>query len=52
MPTIQDIPRAPGGSVLLGHAGPLVRDSLAFVSSLPVHGRLVRMDMGTADDDW
>ncbi|MFE2336709.1 cytochrome P450 [Streptomyces coelicoflavus] len=46
MPTIQDIPRAPGGNPLFGHAGPLVRDPLAFVSSLAGHGRLVRMDMG------
>lgn len=47
MPTIQDIPRAPGGNPLLGHAGPLVREPLAFVSSLTGHGPLVRMDMGT-----
>ncbi|MET9416320.1 cytochrome P450 [Streptomyces klenkii] len=41
------IPPAPGSLPLLGHALPLVRDPLAFLESLPAHGELVRLRMGS-----
>ncbi|GGY07700.1 cytochrome P450 [Streptomyces hiroshimensis] len=47
MKTAASIPLAPGSLPLLGHALPLVRDPLAFVSSLPAHGEMVRLRLGT-----
>ncbi|WP_424891624.1 cytochrome P450 [Streptomyces sp. XH2] len=47
MKTVASIPLAPGSLPFLGHALPLVRDPLAFVSSLPAHGELVRLRLGT-----
>jgi pentalenene oxygenase len=41
------IPEAPGKLPLLGHALPLMRDPLAFLSSLPAVGDLVRIQLGT-----
>ncbi|NLU75605.1 cytochrome P450 [Streptomyces sp. HNM0575] len=41
------VPRAPGGSPLIGHALPLLRRPLDFMKSLPGSGDLVRVDVGT-----
>ncbi|WKU48275.1 cytochrome P450 [Streptomyces sp. VNUA116] len=46
MKTAASIPPAPHSLPLLGHVLPLVRDPLAFLSSLPAHGDLVRIRMG------
>ncbi|MGK5731262.1 cytochrome P450 [Streptomyces sp. URMC 124] len=46
MNTAASIPLAPGSLPFLGHALPLVHDPLAFLSSLPAHGDLVRVRMG------
>ncbi|MFI6956486.1 cytochrome P450 [Nocardia sp. NPDC050408] len=46
MPTAVSIPDAPHWLPLLGHAVPLLRDPLAFLSSLPAHGDLVRIGLG------
>ncbi|WP_280466293.1 cytochrome P450 [Nocardia brasiliensis] len=40
------IPAAPGALPLIGHLVPLLRDPLAFLTSLPVHGALVRVRVG------
>ncbi|WP_190132273.1 cytochrome P450 [Streptomyces mashuensis] len=37
---------APGAAPALGHAVPLLRDPLRFLSSLPAHGDLVRIRVG------
>lgn len=47
MTAVTSLPLAPGALPLLGHAVPLVRRPLDFVSSLPTHGGLVRIRMGT-----
>ncbi|MGW7295295.1 cytochrome P450 [Streptomyces xiamenensis] len=47
MTVVASLPLAPGALPLLGHAVPLVRRPLDFVSSLPAHGGLVRIRMGT-----
>lgn len=39
MPRPPSIPLAPGALPVLGHAVPLLRDALAFTSSLPALGR-------------
>ncbi|MFD6418412.1 cytochrome P450 [Streptomyces sp. NPDC060194] len=39
-------PLVPGGLPLAGHAGPLLRDPLAFLASLRDHGDLVRLRLG------
>ncbi|MEY8041019.1 cytochrome P450 [Saccharopolyspora cebuensis] len=41
-----DIPMAPGGLPGIGHAPALLRDSHAFLTSLPAHGDLVRIRLG------
>ncbi|KAA6212017.1 cytochrome P450 [Streptomyces albofaciens JCM 4342] len=41
-------PVAPGAVPVLGHARQLLRQPLAFVSSLPAQGRLVEIRVGTA----
>ncbi|MBX9399325.1 cytochrome P450 [Streptomyces sp. TRM72054] len=41
------IPAAPGALPLLGHALPLLSDPLSFLMSLPAHGDLVRIGIGT-----
>ncbi|MFC5148318.1 cytochrome P450 [Streptomyces aureoversilis] len=46
MDTAASIPLAPNAVPLLGHVLPLVRDPLAFLSSLPARGDLVRIRMG------
>ncbi|MHB6911833.1 cytochrome P450 [Streptomyces sp. DB-54] len=43
---LQRIPPAPHAWPLLGHLVPLLRDTLAFLKSLPAHGGLVRLQMG------
>ncbi|WP_280465413.1 cytochrome P450 [Nocardia brasiliensis] len=40
------IPSAPGAWPLIGHLVPLLRDPLAFLKSLPVHGDLVSVRVG------
>lgn len=47
-PSREGVPVAPGGLPLLGHLLPLLRDPLAFLTSLPEHGRLVRIRLGSA----
>ncbi|MFF3559632.1 cytochrome P450 [Streptomyces sp. NPDC002574] len=47
MTGLQSVPRAPGRLPLLGHALPLARSPLAFVTSLRESGDLVRVDIGT-----
>lgn len=37
------IPSAPGAVPLIGHAWPLLRDPLAFLTSLPAHGDLLEI---------
>ncbi|MET9880830.1 cytochrome P450 [Actinacidiphila glaucinigra] len=44
---LKSVPRAPGRLPLLGHAVPLARSPLKFVSSLRDTGDLVRVDIGT-----
>lgn len=46
-PRTSPIPTAPGALPLLGHALPLLRDPLAFLRSLPAHGDLVTIRLGT-----
>jgi cytochrome P450 len=46
MTSTASIPTAPGRLPLLGHLAPLMRDPLAFLSSLPAHGDLVRIGLG------
>jgi cytochrome P450 len=43
---VNSIPQAPGKLPVLGHALPLLRDPLAFLSSLPACGDLVRIKLG------
>ncbi|WP_043267754.1 cytochrome P450 [Streptomyces sp. CT34] len=43
---MDSIPTAPGALPLIGHLVPLLRDPLAFFTSLPSHGRLVRIRIG------
>ncbi|MFG2878963.1 cytochrome P450 [Streptomyces sp. NPDC048337] len=40
------IPVAPGALPVLGHALPLLRDPLRFLTRLPAHGDLVRIGLG------
>ncbi|WP_110946301.1 cytochrome P450 [Streptomyces avicenniae] len=44
--TAASVPLAPGGLPLLGHALPLLRDPLAFISSLSGYRGLVRVRLG------
>ncbi|MFI1106135.1 cytochrome P450 [Streptomyces melanogenes] len=46
MPAFQGVPIAPRAVPLLGHAIPLLRDPLGFMSSLPAHGPLVTIVLG------
>ncbi|WP_329865906.1 cytochrome P450 [Streptomyces sp. JV184] len=46
MTDLRPVPPAPHAWPLMGHLVPLVRDPLAFLKSLPVHGALVRVRMG------
>ncbi|WP_220131254.1 cytochrome P450 [Streptomyces sp. PT12] len=46
MTTAATIPLAGDAVPVLGHALPLLRDPLAFLSSLPDHGDLVRLRLG------
>ncbi|MEV6977568.1 cytochrome P450 [Kitasatospora sp. NPDC093806] len=46
MNTAAAVASAPGALPLLGHGLRLVRDPLAFLSSLPAHGDLVRVGLG------
>ncbi|WP_046731464.1 cytochrome P450 [Streptomyces humi] len=41
------VPRAPGALPLLGHALALLRDPLGFLRSLPPHGDLVAVNLGS-----
>ncbi|WP_232663672.1 cytochrome P450 [Pseudonocardia sp. TRM90224] len=41
------IPQAPGGIPVLGHVLPLLRNPLDFLASLPDHGDVVQMRVGT-----
>ena len=43
---MKPIPQVPGKLPVLGHALPLLRDPLAFLSSLPACGDLVRIKLG------
>ncbi|MEJ3659266.1 cytochrome P450 [Actinomycetes bacterium KLBMP 9759] len=43
---LPDVPRAPGGLPVLGHALPFIRDPLRFMSSLPAVGDLVELRLG------
>ncbi len=40
---------APGAVPLLGHALPLFRDPIGFLTSLPTHGDLLRLRLGVID---
>jgi pentalenene oxygenase len=44
--TLRTIAKAPGGLPLVGHAVPLVRNPLAFLTGLPECGELVRVRLG------
>ncbi|MER5491691.1 cytochrome P450 [Streptomyces sp. NPDC002490] len=44
--TAAEVPLAPGALPLLGHALPLLRDPLAFISSLSGYRRMVRVRLG------
>ncbi|WP_280392979.1 cytochrome P450 [Nocardia brasiliensis] len=44
--TDHEIPLAPGGLPVLGHALALARNPFAFLSSLPAYGDLVRLRLG------
>lgn len=46
MTGLRSVPRAPGRRPLLGHALPLWRDPLPFLTSLKDSGDLVRVDLG------
>ncbi|WP_234439652.1 MULTISPECIES: cytochrome P450 [Streptomyces] len=46
MKDFRSIPTAPRGLPLIGHVVPLLRDPLAFLTSLPAHGDLVRIRLG------
>ncbi|MGW8365676.1 cytochrome P450, partial [Streptomyces wedmorensis] len=46
MKDFRSIPTAPRGLPLIGHVVPLLRDPLAFLTSLPAHGDLVRVRLG------
>ncbi|MGP4114245.1 cytochrome P450 [Streptomyces sp. 4N509B] len=48
MDTVDSLPMAPGTVPLLGHAIPIFRDPLGFVTSLRTHGDLVRIRMGSS----
>jgi cytochrome P450 len=43
---MNEIPAAPGKVPVLGHALPLLRDPLAFLSALPASGDMVRIKLG------
>ena len=45
-PSRSSLPVAPRSLPLLGHLVPLLRDPLAFLSSLPAHGDLVKIRLG------
>ncbi|MEU7486422.1 cytochrome P450 [Streptomyces sp. NPDC042319] len=47
MTVVRDIPRAPGGLPLLGHALRLARGPLPFLQALPQTGPVVRISLGT-----
>ncbi|MFJ5774594.1 cytochrome P450 [Streptomyces sp. NPDC093094] len=44
---LADIPLAPGHLPVLGHTLPLLRDRLGFLASLPAHGDLLRLRLGS-----
>ncbi|MFF0445195.1 cytochrome P450 [Streptomyces sp. NPDC004609] len=44
---LKSIPRVPGAIPLVGHALKVWRDPLEFLKSLPAHGDLVRLNLGT-----
>ncbi|MFE5207256.1 cytochrome P450 [Streptomyces sp. NPDC056600] len=46
MNDVRAIPSAPGALPLVGHLVRLLRDPLAFLTSLPAHGDLVRIRLG------
>ncbi|GGZ03903.1 cytochrome P450 [Streptomyces poonensis] len=46
MTPLSQIPEAPGALPLLGHGMMIARRPLAFISSLPAHGDLVRIKLG------
>jgi cytochrome P450 len=46
-PKAPPAPRAPGSVPLLGHALSLWRDPYKFLTQLPAHGDLVRVDLGS-----
>ncbi|MBF6125611.1 cytochrome P450 [Nocardia brasiliensis] len=47
MKDLSSIPAAPAALPLIGHLIPLCRDPLKFMNSLPVHGDLVRIRLGS-----
>jgi cytochrome P450 len=47
-PSRNSLPVAPRSVPLLGHLLPMLRDPLAFLTSLPAHGDLVRISLGPA----
>lgn len=49
MKTIPSISRAPGALPFIGHAAALMHDPLRFLMSLPAHGDLVMIRLGTED---
>ncbi|MGX1853050.1 cytochrome P450 [Streptomyces sp. NPDC055299] len=48
MKAAESIPTAPNSMPLIGHIVPLVRDPLAFLTSLSAHGDLVQIRLGTS----
>ncbi|GAA3642495.1 cytochrome P450 [Lentzea roselyniae] len=46
MTTLTSIPAAPKALPLLGHLAPMLRDPLAFLTSLPAHGDLLQIRVG------
>lgn len=47
MKDLSSIPAAPAALPLIGHLIPLCHDPLKFMNSLPVHGDLVRIRLGS-----
>lgn len=45
--SLSTAPTAPGGLPLLGHLLPLLRDRLGYLQSLPAHGEVVQIRVGT-----
>ncbi|WP_280466423.1 cytochrome P450 [Nocardia brasiliensis] len=48
MTTLTSVPMAPKALPVLGHLATIVRDPLAFLSSLPEHGDVVQIRLGPA----